>query len=148
MTKGLVITVDEHLINVILDNKLNQHIRFSLSTNIFQGAKILSNKKFDILIIDLESSTWNINQAIEITKKLNSRLHIIVVAGVEFQKNKTILDRNSIDFLLFKPIEVENLNHHLSLLLTRKDRLSSPVYTRSAEKLHPWEIPIEKIPEN
>ena len=117
MKKGLLITSDEKIINFILQSRINNLYNFSLCTDLFQGLKILSKREYDVLIYDSEASSMNPRHAVQTVKKLYQDLHIIIVAGEEFQKKNQTLHKNSIDYLLFKPLDIEDIYQHLKFMV-------------------------------
>jgi two-component system, NarL family, sensor histidine kinase BarA len=122
MKNGLLITQDEDVINSILGSQVSDLFKFSLKNDLFIALKLLAKKKYNVVIYDFDSSKIDAKEAISTIKKLENQIHLIVIAGEDFNKQSRKLDRKKIDFLLFKPLDESEILNHLSLYIDVLDR--------------------------
>ncbi|MEJ2055247.1 MAG: hypothetical protein P8X42_15125, partial [Calditrichaceae bacterium] len=84
MKNGLLITQDEDVINSILGSQVSDLFKFSLKNDLFIALKLLAKKKYNVVIYDFDSSKIDAKEAISTIKKLENQIHLIVIAGEDF----------------------------------------------------------------
>ncbi len=75
MHHALIVSRDEKLINFIIQNQVDHNFKIVHKSEIFQGLKILSREKFDIMIYDIDAQDLDVLYALKIAKQLNRDLH-------------------------------------------------------------------------
>ena len=121
MQHALVITGDENVINFIIHERASLPIRFTHHADIFKGLKQLTYKYFDILIFDIDLPGLDAVHALDIAKSVQKGLHIIIITHDAHILHNKSLNKHCIDFLLFKPIQFEQLVGHLKFISVNRE---------------------------
>jgi len=117
MHHALIVSRDEKLINFIIQNQVDHNFKIVHKSEIFQGLKVLSRKKFDIMIYDIDSQDLDVLYALKIAKQLNRDLHLIVLTGDKSFLPLRSVEKTNIDYLQFKPLEFDRLKFHLDCFI-------------------------------
>jgi DNA-binding NtrC family response regulator len=83
---------------------------------------MLTYKYFDILIFDIDSSGVDAVHALKIAKTIQDELHIIVIANNAHILRQKKLDKQIINHLLFKPIQLEHLSKYLKFVAMNREK--------------------------
>ncbi len=122
MTHALIISRDEKLINFIIQNQVDDNFKIVHRSEIFQGLKVLSRKKFDIMIYDIDSQDLDTFYALNIAHQLNKGCHLIVLTGDKSFLPLRSVGKSIIDYLQFKPLDFDQLKFHLDCLIKGEKR--------------------------
>ncbi len=117
MHHALIVSRDEKLINFIIQNQVDHNFKIVHKSEIFQGLKMLSRKKFDIMIYDIDSQDLDVLYALKIAKQLNRNIHLIVLTGDKSFLPLRSVEKTNIDYLQFKPLEFDRLKFHLDCFI-------------------------------
>lgn len=117
MHHALIVSRDEKLINFIIQTQVDHNFKIVHKSEIFQGLKVLSRKKFDIMIYDIDSQDLDVLYALKIAKQLNRDIHLIVLTGDKSFLPLRSVEKPNIDYLQFKPLEFDRLKFHLDCLI-------------------------------
>lgn len=138
MHNVLIVSHDEKLKKIIGQNLADFDYTSIYSDKIFQGLKFLVHDEFDIIIFDVESYDLDVNYCLNIAKKLNKEIHLVLLIDPRefvFLKNFAM---TNIDYLQFKPLEFNQLKFHLNCLINnnlKNEQTNHKINIRSHSKV-------------
>jgi DNA-binding response OmpR family regulator len=121
-TKILIIEDDETASFLMQDFLENQGFTVSAASNVTDGLSLLNVKKYDLLLLDLNLPDFS---GFELLSKIKKSIAIptIIVSAYSDTPNKVKAFRYGADDYLVKPIDFEELEARIWVLLSRYDNI-------------------------
>ena len=126
-SKRLMIIDDDNMVLKIIKNAFEKTFDLSLFSSPIKALKVLENKSFDIIIVDIKMSEVDGIQFIRKVKKKYPEQKFIIITGFSSLIHTKELLNLEVPYILGKPFSLERLREMIEEYLNKKEIISKNV---------------------
>jgi len=119
----LVIEDEEQVLNLLSGILITGGHEVETATNGNQGIEILEKKEFDLVFTDLGMPGMTGWQVAEKTKNINKKIPVALITGWNVELKQSEMKESSVDLIVYKPFEVEQVLNLVQKGMILKDKL-------------------------